>query len=48
MLENLQFISLGGLEFQLPINEELQNNLGGEGACVQVGYSLVNTNKTGL
>ena len=43
-LEDLSEITLGDLTFSLPANsEELQNSLGGEGACVQVGYSLIST-----
>ena len=35
---------MGGLTFSLPDNiEELQESLGGEGACVNVGYSLIST-----
>jgi len=43
-LENLQFIQLGELTFSLPTDlTELQENLGGEGACVAAGYSLITT-----
>ena len=42
MLEDLSIISLSDLSFTLPENiEELQQYLGGEGACIQVGYSLI-------
>ena len=45
-LEDLKEINLGQLSFSLPDNlDELQNSLGGEGACVQVGYSLISTTK---
>ena len=43
-LEDLKEINLGQLSFSLPDNlDELQDSLGGEGACVQVGYSLIST-----
>ena len=43
-LEDLKEIDLGQLSFSLPDNlDELQDSLGGEGACVQVGYSLIST-----
>ena len=43
-LEDLKEINLGQLSFSLPDNlDELQDILGGEGACVQVGYSLIST-----
>ena len=45
----MQTITLGNLTFTLPDNlDELQTNLGGEGACVQSGYSLINQNSDGL
>ena len=45
-LEDLREITLGDLTFTLPNNiQELQESLGGEGACVQVGYSLISTNE---
>ena len=43
-MEDLTEITLGDLTFTLPDNiEELQESLGGEGACVRVGYSLIST-----
>ena len=39
---NLKEFNLGQLSFSLPDNlDELQASLGGEGACVQVGYLLI-------
>ena len=36
------FFFLGGASFQLPNDlGELQEILGGEGACVSIGYSLI-------
>jgi len=44
LLENLQQIYLGDLIITLPDDlSELQEELGGEGSCVQVGYSLITT-----
>ena len=47
-LEDLKEINLGQLSFSLPDNlDELQDSLGGEDACVQVGYSLISTEDDG-
>ena len=44
LLEDLKEITLGDLTFTLPNNiQELQDSVGGEGACVEVGYSLIST-----
>ena len=41
-LENLKVITIGNSVFTLPKSiSELQDSLGGRGACVQVGYSLI-------
>ena len=41
-LENLQSQNIGVASFQLPDNlEELQQVLGGEGACVPIGFSVI-------
>ena len=41
-------ISLGKLSFSLPNDlTELQESLGGVGDCVQMGYSLMDTNNGG-
>ena len=49
VLEDLRIISLGSLTFLLPFDlEELQENLGGVGECVRVGYSFYDLGNTGL
>ena len=41
-LENSKTLSIGGVEFRLPENLfELQQSLGGEGACVSIGFSNI-------
>ena len=38
----MQILSIGDLSFTLPDNlNQLQEHLGGEGACVNAGYSLI-------
>ena len=48
VLEDLSTISIGEVSFSLPNNiQELQSYLGGEGACVYVGYSMIDMDNEG-